>query len=1011
MKKIIFSAALVLMNIALFATGHTVNIVGQTNITCNGMCNGTATASVTGGIGPYGYSWGPGATATGLCAGSYVLTVTDSSDMSTATVPYTITQPSALVATAGGGYTVCAGGAVVLNAFASGGTPAYTYSWSPGVFLSTTTGPNPVCAPTTTITYTITVTDMNGCNAYATTTVFVTAPIVVSTSVTNANCGMCDGQVVATASGGSAPYSYSWSPSGSTAPTVLGLCAGSYTVTVFDGTGCVGTATAIVNSTSSITGAVYTVTNASCGSNDGSISVTSVTGGIPPYTYNWAPVGTSTSTITNLPAGTYFLTVYDSVGCNYSTPISVNNSTGPTAVSLSVTNTYCSAATGSISIGTVTGGVAPYTYAFNGGAFSSMVNYNGLSIGTYSIQIMDSIGCIYFTSATVSNLNSPAVTLDSLINPSCTGGTTGSIAINVSGGTPGYSFSWSNGANTQNISGVIAGSYNVTVSDGAGCSTIASFFLSNGSSVYATVSSTYASCGATGLSTVYAGGGVPPYTYSWNTTPVQTTQTAVNLNPGAYICTITDANGCYATVYTYIYAHCYNVIKGRVYNDINGNCIQDAGEAGLSGRSVYGSSTWWSYGYTDVNGDYTIFTSNMNNIVTQALPLYSTQLCPVPPAGQIANFSVLGDTIFNLDFADQYVSSINDLVVSYAPGVARPGFSQWGYLFYRNQGTTVINSVTVSLAHDSILTYSSSSPIAASSYTYPNLSWNIGTLNPGQSGYIYTYFNVPTITSGGYLGRVLNYSATINPVAGDSTPVNNYSNTWTMITGSWDPNEKEVSPSGDILATDSILHYKIQFQNTGTDTAFNIVLKDTLSQYLDPATVVPGIASHPYTFDIAFNGELTWTFSNILLPDSNRNEPGSHGFAEFTVKQRANNPVGTQIDNTAHIYFDFNPAVVTNTVTNEVVDVTTGIETASTNNAVKVYPNPFGDQTTFEILSDKLNETYFFEMTDMLGKTVMKIKTSEKQFIISRNGLENGMYFYSIVNAQGVVGIGKVIIK
>lgn len=1011
MKKLITLLFLTVISIGVIAAGHTVTIISQTNVTCYGSCNGTASASVAGGLGPFSYSWGTSSSATGICAGTYTLTVTDSSDMSTATANFTITEPTQLVATAYGGSPVCAGQSITMSSSATGGTGSYTYTWSPSMYLSNPNIQYPICTPPSTVTYTLIVTDANGCTAMASATVMVSAPVFVSATATNATCGLCDGQVFSTSSGGSPPYVYYWIPGGATTANMTNLCAGTYTITSTDGNGCSGTAVTTVNFTSNITGISSSVTNATCGNSDGAISINTVNGGTPPFTYSWSPISATTSTITGLTAGTYNLSIYDSLGCSYSTGITVINMNGPTAVSVTTVNSNCTSPTGQINIGAVTGGLAPYSYSLNGSAFSSTVNYTGLSTGTYNLTVQDSNSCPFYTTVFVGNLNPPVITLDSLIHSSCNGGAGGSISINVTGGTPGYTFIWNNGTTTQNITSLPAGLYNVIVTDAAGCSSNQSFFISNSNAVHASVYSSYASCGSTGSATVSAAGGVPPYTYSWNTTPVQNTPTATGLNPGTYVCTITDTNGCFTNVYTWIGAHCYNIIKGRIYNDINGNCVQDAGEPGIAGRNVYSGGSSWGYGYTNTSGDYTIYTTSMNNSVTQTLSIYSSQICPVPPTNQTANFSMLGDTISNVDFADQFISNINDLVVSYYPGVARPGFSQWGQLWYRNTGTTVMNGVTINLAHDSILTYNSSSP-ASTSYTYPNIGWNIGTLNPGQTGYLYVYFTVPVISSGGYLGRVLHYTAEINPIAGDTTPVNNISNATTAITGSYDPNEKEVSPAGNILVTDSILTYKIQFQNTGTDTAFTIVLKDTLSAYLDPATVEPGIASDPYTFDISFDGELTWTFDNILLVDSTTNEPASHGFATFTVKQRANNPIGTVIDNTAHIYFDFNEAVVTNTVSNTVVDVTTEIETSSTNNHVRVYPNPFSESTTFMIQSDKVNDIYIFQLVDVLGKTVRYLNNiTEKQFIISRNGLQNGMYFYNITNAEGVVGKGKIIIK
>ena len=176
--------------------------------------------------------------------------------------------------------------------------------------------------------------------------------------------------------------------------------------------------------------------------------------------------------------------------------------------------------------------------------------------------------------------------------------------------------------------------------------------------------------------------------------------------------------------------------------------------------------------------------------------------------------------------------------------------------------------------------------------------------------------------------------------------------------------------------------------------------------------MVPGAADHAYTYNLSGEGILTFRFDNIMLPDSTTDEPASSGYFTYTVHVKHGTPVGSVINNNASIYFDYNLPVLTNTAINTIVDVSTGIETASTNNAVKVFPNPFNDNTTFVIQSDKQNETYSFEMTDVLGKTVQSIKgISGKQFTVSRNGLQSGIYFYRITTSGKNIGTGKLIIE
>jgi hypothetical protein len=961
------------------------------------ICPG-GTATLTAG-GATTYAWSTGdltnpITVTPATTTTYTVVGTTAGCTGTALSTVTVAPNPTIIVNSP---TICAGGTAILTA-----TGGMTYIWTAGAF-----GDPASVSPTTTTSYTVTGTSGVGCTGSAVATVTVASSAITVNSPTICTAG------TATLIAGGGATSYTWSAgatsTGINTATAIPALTTTYTVTGTTGV-CTGTAvsTVTVSSTPTIT---FTTSNPSCGACDGSVTPT-ISGGSPPYTFSWTgPTGGGASggiiPITGACVGSFTVTVTSVDGC-----VATNSCTLTTGsvLSNSITSTLlssCGACDGTATA-TTTGGSGSYTYLWNDPLHQTTATATGLCGGSYVVTVSDTVSgaCSSAASTSIVSSTAPIIVLDSIKDKHCVGAALGAIYTHATAGTPPYTYLWSNGATTANITGLYAGTYTLTVTGGGSCSVSDSFTV-NVHALHATYGTyTSANCTSNGSAEFFGAGSYPPFTYLWSDPLHQTTSNATNLPMGSYSCLITDSKGCNYDANTYVPSTCYNIIKGNVFNDLNGNCIKDAGELGIPGVILLIGTGYC--GYTDVNGDYTIYTYTLSNLVTQILPPHAVQLCPI---GSItANFTTFGDTITGANFADQFTASVNDLEVYFYPWTARPGFSQSSFLRYQNIGTTTISGAVVTLTMDSILTGFSSYP-AASSYTYPTATWNVGTLIPGQFGYIYPYDSVPTIALGGYLGRVLHYTAHIDPVIGDATPPNNTDNESAIIVGSFDPNSKEVSPSGNLTAADSVLKYTIHFQNTGTDTAFTVVLKDTLSPYLDPATVKPGIASAPYTFNIAFDGVLTWTFNSIDLVDSTTNEAGSHGFATFTVKQKTDNMPGSIIKNTADIYFDFNPAIVTNTTANNIVGITTGIETSSTNNVVKVFPNPFNDVTTFEIKS-KSNETYSFELTDVLGKTVRSITgITDKQFTVSRNGLENGVYFYKIYSSESIVGIGKLVIN
>lgn len=240
------------------------------------------------------------------------------------------------------------------------------------------------------------------------------------------------------------------------------------------------------------------------------------------------------------------------------------------------------------------------------------------------------------------------------------------------------------------------------------------------------------------------------------------------------------------------------------------------------------------------------------------------------------------------------------------------------------------------------------------------------------------------------------------------------------ISASYDPNEKCVKPVGltqfHYIGSSDILEYQINFQNTGNDTAFKVVIIDTLSQYLDVTSLETGAGSHPCIFEIYGQGILKWTFNNILLPDSNINEPASHGFVKFKAHQKQGNIHGTLIENRAEIIFDNNSPVITGAVWNVVndTDLITTVKPEIYNNTIEVsvFPNPFNDYTTFIISYVNKSEQYSIILYDLMGKTVKQINNIQSNvFNFRKDKLQSGMYFYKLYNVNGTIAAGKIIIN
>ncbi len=239
--------------------------------------------------------------------------------------------------------------------------------------------------------------------------------------------------------------------------------------------------------------------------------------------------------------------------------------------------------------------------------------------------------------------------------------------------------------------------------------------------------------------------------------------------------------------------------------------------------------------------------------------------------------------------------------------------------------------------------------------------------------------------------------------------------------GSFDPNDKQGFPNGygehHFIEPGTDIEYLIRFQNTGTDTAFTVTVRDTLSPFLDPTSIEPGASSHPYRFEIYGGGILKFIFENILLPDSNVNEALSHGFVKFRAKQRTTNQPGITIKNRAGIYFDFNAPIITNTVFHTLavnfieIDSVSSVQPGTEPQPeVRVYPNPFDETALFELENVQANHL-IFSLFDMSGRQVRQADFDKNKFQFKRDGLPSGVYFFQIQSPGMMAARGKVILR
>jgi len=751
------------------------------------------------------------------------------------------------------------------------------------------------------------------------------------------------------------------------------------------------------------------------------VSFTDISTGGTPITWNWqmtTPNGSWTFSTQQNPTtnfwqgGDYDVTLEVSDGTTTSTITKTVTVAGPSFDWQQYTSTQsgtCAPADLTVSYGATIFG----TWFWDMGDGTSIPNLNNFTHtytqpGWYnpSLTITDPAGCVQtFWVDSVFISNGLCLNAD-VTQPDCGANPTGEIDLTITGGTAPYTILWSNGATTEDLTGLAEGIYTVTVTDANNQTEVGAYEI-DASLITLDFISVPTACDGTGGSLAMTiTGGTAPYSILWSNGA--TTNSIAGLTAGGYSVTVTDANGCSDHDVTFVpYADTCRVnLSGRIYYDQNQNCVYDIGVDAPLQQYIHvtgGPFGWWVY--PDSSGhyelDYYAGPANIepniwyysyfgfNNAVQYSCPSTGEHVLPFQ-----SNDST------NLDFGLYIDSSWQDLAIDLWVGAARPGFVNQQWIYVHNEGGNV-QSPVVTWTHDPLMTFTSANPpVTSYDPTTRTATWNLPTLAPLQHDYIHIYTLVDSTAS---LGDLTCHNAVVDPIAGDSDPVDNVDTTCRVLTASYDPNDKQVSPAGmgrDGFVDESTewFTYTVRFQNTGNDTAFFVVIRDTLDEEFIPGSLTPLAHSHPYKLFMGESGELTFRHEWINLPDSTTNPEGSQGFISYRVRKRDGMEPGDQLTNVAAIYFDFNDPIITNTTLNTLTRATVGLPDPSL--GLAIYPNPAHEFIWVESAESNIEQ---IDLVTIGGQTIQRIPVNGlNRQSVSLEGLPKGLYLLRVRTPRGV---------
>ncbi len=457
-------------------------------------------------------------------------------------------------------------------------------------------------------------------------------------------------------------------------------------------------------------------------------------------------------------------------------------------------------------------------------------------------------------------------------------------------------------------------------------------------------------------------------------------------------------------------------IRLNAFLDSNANGIKDIGEQNfpLGQFQIEKNNDGNVHNITAPSGVYNIYDENANSSYDLGYtidPAYSAAY--LLTTASYSNISpVIGGGMQVYNFPITVVQSYQDIAVSIVPlEQPRAGFMWTNKIVYGNFGNQTIASGTITFTKDAALTIISNTQ-SGTTPSANGFSYNFVNLQPFEVRTMNVSMQIPPIP-GVALGQLLTNNATIIPLVGDVVPENNSSTLSEIVIGSYDPNDKMES-HGDKILTSSFtnsdyLYYTIRFENTGTASAINVRINDVLDSKLDETSIKMVSASHDYVLD-RVDSNLSWRFDNIQLPPSVADQNIGKGYVTFKVKPKAGYATGDIIPNTAGIFFDFNPVIVTNTFLTEFVALLAVDEFENSN--FIFYPNPVHDVLNVSVKNSNITIEQI-NVYDVLGKTMLhkKAPTALQTESINLSQLAKGVYFVEVTTNNQSKVIKKIVVE
>lgn len=935
--------------------------------TTNPICPatiGTISATLSNGspAGPMSYTWtnvSTNATYTGqnvqVPLGSYTGLIVDQASGCRLVMNDSllhVTQASNVTANLTTTAASCTNGSI--TAAPSGGQSPYSFAWTNGDI-------GPTINNLMTGTYSVTVTDAQGCQSNPINAFVPQNPTInVNTTITNATCTSNDGEAMAFGSGGVGPYTYQWD-NGQTSQQATGLQgATTYQVIATDQNGCIGRGFAQIGVNTPIT-VTTTSTNSSCTVNDGSATITA-SGGTQPYTYIWNSVqNNGTNVLSNVGVGFYSFQVTDAVGCVRTGAVYVGSASTLNA-NIGTSTVYCPNTTGNVMV-TAYGTNPPFNYSWSNGATTSTIT--GVPLGGYNCTITDAQGCTVNKSTYLDNV-SPLNIAISKTPVSCEYSADGSVSVTVSGGVAPYTYSYTGATGSSaNLTGLTKGFKSVTVTDANGCSKSMCFTILN--------AQTSDNCYCTIKGNVY-----------------------VDLNSNC----MKDGS---ESGLENIMVHCTGF--GFVYTDALGNY-----------EFKVPSGT---YTITEQINQYYPLASCQQASTTVTVMAASNCFTTVDFANDVIPSTDLKISTFNHTVppipGNQYSQKVWIRNEGTAPeNNVQVGYQQDSQLGFSNASMTNFTQPdpvnepyhfgissgfpTMNPNDDQILIINYNTPTDIPLATQVQFFDTVTHAAPIANNWVLD--NTPWNNVQTFQTYVI---GAYDPNYKEVTPRGN-------------------GPEGYISDLVKEFDYTIHFQNEGTYFAQKIVITDQLDANFDWTTLKPGYSPYPYTTTVSETGLVTFTFDNINLPwKSQYGDALSSSLVNYSIKRKPNLPQGTVFENTADIYFDYNAPITTNTTRNTIMDSLASVKELDNGLAsfdertLELFPVPVSDMLTIRLNNIRQNEKAQLSIISITGTEVIstQVDLNEGTTVLMQpvTDLSPGTYLTRVVFEDGSSLIKRMVVR